>query len=480
MCAVARDKHRAAATLLLAGCLGLTLAAPLSAQLSGQAAPETPPLQLVVEQELVPADLLGGEGLGASSAVDGDVAVITAPGSDEVATNGGAAYVFRRGPGGWQFEIKLAPPDLLGTDAFGRSCSLDGDVLAIGAPQHAALGTKAGAVYVYREIAGTWTFEQKLFASTPIPFAEFGTDVAVSGDVVAVGMYRQSGGNLGRVFMFRHDTSSWVEEDIVSSADSVTNDLYAYSLDVDGDDMVIGAYQDDNVGSMYFHRWNGAEWAFLHKAFAPDAQTGDLFSKGLSMSDGVVIAGANREDSNGIDAGAAYVYRFNGAEWAHEQKLLASDGVSTDRFGTHVAVAGDMILVGARFDDHPGLTDAGSAYVFRRSGGSWVQKTKLIGSDTDPSDLLGHTVSTDGTTLLVNSQAHAHGAGSAAGGSYAFNFPLHDGPPLLLPMPSVMRFGPGSPPLLQLVAPGGGVPHHARPKVSPARPRTASGTPPLR
>jgi len=468
------------AAALLAGCLGLILTAPAGAQLSGQAGQQAPPFELVVEFELVPDDLLGGEGFGGSSHVDGDVAVITARGSDEVQTDAGAAYVYRRGPGGWQLEVKLAPLDLGQGDRFGFSCALNGDVLAIAAPDHGALGTKVGAVYVFRDIAGTWTFEQKLFPSTPIPFGEFGTNVSVSGNVIAVGMYRQSGGNLGRVHMFRHNGSSWVEEDMVTSADSVANDLFAYSLDVDGDHLVIGAYQDDNAGSMYFYRWDGNDWVFVNKVFAPDAQAGDLFSKGLSMSGDVVVAGANREDQNGIDAGAAYVYRFNGAEWLHEQKLLASDGVTTDRFGTHVAVAGDMILVGARFDDHPGLVDAGSAYVFRHSGGTWLERAKLIGSDTGPSDLLGHTVSTDGTTLIVNSQAHAHGAGPGAGGSYAFNFPLHDGPPLLLPMPSVLLLNPGSPPVIQLVGRGGGLPNHARPTLSPARPRTASGTPPPR
>ncbi|MHC4844690.1 MAG: hypothetical protein ACYTCU_00870 [Planctomycetota bacterium] len=476
MRAVARDKTHGAAVALLCGCLGLLLAAPVGAQLSGQAAPETPPFQLVVEHEFVPADLVGGEALGASSHVDGDVAVITAPGADDIETNAGAAYVYRRGPGGWQFETKLAPADLGETDNFGQSCSLDGDVLVIAAPNHDAQGTKSGTAYVYRDIAGTWTFEQKLFPSTPIAFGEFGTDVAVSGNVIAVGMYRQSGGNLGRVFMYRHDGSSWVEEDIVTGADSVTNDLFAYALDV-----VVGAYQDDNVGSMYFHRWDGNDWVFLHKVFAPDAQTGDLFSKGVSMSGGYVVAGANREDQNGIDAGAAYVFKFNGVAWEHQQKLLASDGNATDRFGTHVAIADDTILVGARFDDHPGLADAGSAYVFRRYGNEWLQKIKLIGSDTAPADLLGHTVATDGHTFLVNAQVHAHGAGPASGASYAFRFPLHDGPPLLLPTPSVLLLNPGSPPVITLVTGGGGTPHHpGRPTVNRARSRRASGTPPLR
>ena len=140
---------------LLAGCLALILAAPAGAQHSGAlgesgVASSMVPTEPVLEIEILPGDVLPNDGLGSSSDVQGKVMVICASGSDTIALNAGAAYVYRRNASGWQPEVKLAPNDLQDYDRFGYTCALDGDVLAIGAPNHGALGDRVGTVYVYR------------------------------------------------------------------------------------------------------------------------------------------------------------------------------------------------------------------------------------------------------------------------------------------------------------------------------------------
>src|SRR6266850_157326 len=60
-----------------------------------------------------------------------------------------------------------------------------------------------------------------------------------------------------------------------------------------------------------------------------------------------------------------------------ESKLNASDAAAFDRFGFAVAVSGNAAVVGANQDDHDGKPDAGSAYVFVRSGSTWIQQWKL-------------------------------------------------------------------------------------------------------
>ena len=85
--------------------------------------------------------------------------------------------------------------------------------------------------------------------------------------------------------------------------------------------------------------------------------------------------GARFDDDNGIDAGSAYVFKRTGTSWAQEAKLLPSDGASDDNFGFSVSISGDYAVVGAHFDDDRGF-DSGSAYVFKRSGTSWAQEAK--------------------------------------------------------------------------------------------------------
>lgn len=455
---------------LLAGAVVLCLAAPAGAQHSGVFGTTTTagqtasvaPTQLVTETEILPGDQLPGDGLGSSSAVQGDVVVICTTNSDTVAINAGAAYIYRWSGGAFQLELKLAPTDLDESDRFGYSCALDGDVLAIGAPNHGALGDQVGTVYVYRYSAGVWGLEQKLFPGVPLVLGGFGTDVAVSGNVIAVGRWREVLGDLGRVHMFRHDGATWVEEASLTEPGLMRGDYYAYSLALDGKVLAVGSYMDDGFGSIYFYGYDGQDWTLTQKFFNPEPVFGDLFSKGISMDGHVLVTGANREDENGVNAGAAYVLRHNTSEWVLEQKLLASDGLPMDRFGTHVALRDNLIVVGARLDDHLDEIDAGSAYVFRRGPSGWVQTNKLIGADTNHGDWLGHTVATDGKTVLVNAPRHAHLPNLATGSTYLYRFPLLDTPHQAGAGPSVKLLSPGTPTVILYATLDMGGHHHAR------------------
>src|SRR4051812_29221566 len=93
----------------------------------------------------------------------------------------------------------------------------------------------------------------------------------------------------------------------------------------------------------------------------------------------VVIPACNTGISGSEDSsepGADYIRTVHQAVLAgpvQQAKLLASAGSDFDLFGLSVAISGDTALVGANRDDALG-TDAGAAYVFVRSGTSWVQQ----------------------------------------------------------------------------------------------------------
>ena len=63
------------------------------------------------------------------------------------------------------------------------------------------------------------------------------------------------------------------------------------------------------------------------KVQAPDGAFGDEFGKSVAVSGDVAVIGAYKDDDNGSNSGSAYVFRFNGASWEYEVKLLPSDGV---------------------------------------------------------------------------------------------------------------------------------------------------------
>jgi hypothetical protein len=59
------------------------------------------------------------------------------------------------------------------------------------------------------------------------------------------------------------------------------------------------------------------------------------------------------------------VYRFErtGGGWTETMKIVQSDGVVGDQFGTSIDVSGDFLIVGADEDDTGGI-GSGSAYFF--------------------------------------------------------------------------------------------------------------------
>ena len=105
-----------------------------------------------------------------------------------------------------------------------------------------------------------------------------------------------------------------------------------------------------------------------------------------------------------------------------EFKLTASDAARVDLFGYAVALSGDTALVGAPGNDDAG-SDSGSAYVFVRSGTSWIQQAKLTASDAATRDIFGISVALSGDTALVGAGGNDD-AGSGSGSAYVYELAL--------------------------------------------------------
>ncbi len=151
---------------------------------------------------------------------------------------------------------------------------------------------------------------------------------------------------------------------------------------------------------------------------------GDQFGYSVAVSGDTMVVGAPGEDSNatGVDgnqtdnsatgSGAVYVFTRSGGSWSQQAYLKASNTGAGDEFGYSVAVAGDTITVGARWEasNATGVNgnqadnsaaDSGATYVFTRSGGSWSQQAYLKASNTDSGDRFGYSVAIAGDTITV-------------------------------------------------------------------------------
>jgi len=155
---------------------------------------------------------------------------------------------------------------------------------------------------------------------------------------------------------------------------------------------------------------------------ASDAAQNDQFGQSVSLSaDGnTAIVGSHLDDnSGGTDAGSAYVYTRSGTVWSEQTRLQASDAAANDDFGFSVSLSadGNTALVGSLLDDNSGGVNAGSAYVYTRSGATWSEQTRLQASDAAGSDQFGISVSlsADGNTALVGANFDDNSGGANAG-----------------------------------------------------------------
>ena len=116
------------------------------------------------------------------------------------------------------------------------------------------------------------------------------------------------------------------------------------------------------------------------KLLASNGGAGDRFGSALAQFGDRIVVGAYENDDQSAEAGAAYVYHWDGAHWQMEAQLYAADAAAGNNFGYSVAIDSTRILVGARYDDANG-THAGSAYVFELDDGTWSQTAKLLPND---------------------------------------------------------------------------------------------------
>ena len=188
----------------------------------------------------------------------------------------------------------------------------------------------------------------------------------------------------------------------------------------------MGAQENDdngtNSGSAYVFKRAGASWAQETKLLPSDGATIDVFGISVSISGDYAVVGAHRDRDNGSFSGSAYVFKRTDVTWTQEAKLLPSDGAADDQFGISVSISGDYAVVGAQENDDNG-SNSGSAYLFKRSGTSWAQETKLLASDGAAADEFGRSVSISGDYAVVGAWRD-NDNGTDAGSAYLYN--LHD------------------------------------------------------
>jgi hypothetical protein len=378
-------------------------------------------------------------------------------------------------------EEKLKASDGTVGDLFGSSVSVDNYRAVIGAE-----GKETAYVF---ESNSPWSQTAQLRAADGTVGDRFGSAVAVSGDYALVGAQGvdDRGENSGSAYLFRWDGTQWIQAAKLIADNGEPGDFFGAAVSISGDHAVVGAYGDDTSGDEWVQifgmdkyvpgtnvSWdsniNGwvnavnnriflypADWArnFRPKAIkikhtAPSTinllrvlgVNNQILGSASSYTSGTEISLANTADiglvsalsppavtnieflvqsaGGGLDAGSAYVFKRTGEAWTQQTHLKASDGTAGDAFGISVAVSAQTVIVGADMDDDKGL-DSGSAYVFAEAESGWTQEAKLLATDGQEGDHFGASVAISGIIAVVGAPG-ADTAWTDSGAAYLFRY----------------------------------------------------------
>jgi hypothetical protein len=348
------------------------------------------------------------------------------------ASQAGAAFVYVLSGGVWTQQAKLLANDGAVADKFGYSVAISEDTIVVGAFNDDSPLSNAGSAYVFVRSGTTWTFQQKLTANDATADDQYGSSVAVSGDEIAVGANHAdlpSNSEAGAVYIYLRTGTAWAQMQRLSpSLDVLLGDHFGDSVAISGSKLAIGASGDDTpftaAGAVYVFVDAGvAAYGLQQKLTISSGANGDNFGFSVAIEGNTLVGGALQYTPIiGQPAfGAAYPYEFNGSSWVSQGRLTASDGASVDRFGYSVAVSNNVIAVGAREDDTTaGGADAGSAYIFTRTGAVWTERQKLAPSDPFNGDRFGVSVALSFGNLIVGAAEKALTSPNGQGAVYYF------------------------------------------------------------
>lgn len=329
--------------------------------------------------------------------------VRVAVGAPGKGSSAGKVYEFNGNSAGTTWtKLEFVPTDVAAGDRFGSALNMNetGDRLLVGAPQHDAAGSNAGAAY------------QLLFNFTTPGVSQ---------------------------------TLKWLptaEATVNGVTDSRVGDLFGTSVSYDQNVLVVGAARDDylmsdgarvvDAGSVYVRSTDTSE---VRKLWRTTPTASDYLGtsvdvavfKGIGQAgtkdSAVIVAGTPGDDYLGVNAGAAVVFRsdtldddnngvhsaWTSTTFAHTATVRAYDGNDFDGYGISTsvhAVADDeanglYMAVGSNVSG----TETGSVYVLRYwntwdrwVGQRYLQPSSGLPAGNSPSgNMFGYSVDIGGT-----------------------------------------------------------------------------------
>ena len=367
-------------------------------------------------------------GYSVSISSDGTNVAIGAIGNSGGGSDAGQVRVYQYSNNAWA-QIGLDIDGEAAGNQSGMSVALSGDgtTVAIGASGNSGInGAYSGHVRVYRNIAGTWT---KLGADIDGEATNnaSGSAVAISldGNIVAIGapFNSDNGNSAGQVRVYQYSNNAWTKIGAdIDGESSNDNSGQAVAISSDGTIVAIGAPQNSNgngngSGQVRVYRNIAGTWTKLGADIDGEA-AGDVSGSSVAISsDGTTVAiGAPFNDGTGNSAGQLRVYQYSNSSWTKIGSDIDGNAAS-DGSGRSVAISSDgtIVAVGAP-QSSMFSSEKGYVKLYKNVSGTWT----LIGQKIDgeaSGDASGSSVSisSNGTIVGIGAPSNSGVNGSGSG-----------------------------------------------------------------
>ncbi|MBC7849861.1 MAG: hypothetical protein H7Y31_08995, partial [Chitinophagaceae bacterium] len=298
------------------------------------------------------------ESFGTSVWIEGSNFIVGGPGAN---SSKGRAYIYTFGAafGFPELNATLQLADEIAGDAFGTSVSISGNFAVVGAPYRDVSGKIAlgrASTFQRHPITGIWGIMHHLTAPDGEVTDLFGKRVTISGNMLAVSAPQadiNGVSNSGRVYIYTRNANTWTMTDSITAPVNKPNQKFGETLMMKGDTLIVGATEyaltdTDGTGTVYVYLRNGTNWDLQGVINSSDGKIADEFGKSVHLNNGSLIVGAfGASRSHLFRAGKAYIYKLSGNLWTEQAILAASQPTENDFFGSSVAIADSMAVVGA-------------------------------------------------------------------------------------------------------------------------------------
>ena len=301
------------------------------------------------ETYFTPADAALNDNFGTSVSIDHDFIAAGSRYNDQVASNAGAVYVYRKVAGNWQFFQKIIPFDGVAEDHYGTTVKVVGNQLFVQSPNNEPIGlptsTNSGAVYVYNFDGTNWIFLQKI---TPSNYNYNGrpSTIQVSNNKLVI----MGGSGLNT---YTYDGTLWN----FSSSLTTLNSIVDYGLD---NNQLFVLQMDGFTSSMNIYEDVANNWNL--NTTLTSLHSFDKMATNFKVKNDLMFISLNSHSLLYTARTPVTIYTKISGNWTFRETIFGQGPSDRDDFfGDQMAISDDIVVIGAPIEFLPNA-DGGRAY----------------------------------------------------------------------------------------------------------------------